>query len=111
MPFDREKAAALIRSDTYEKASPQVKAAIVAGLRQEGAEAGATKPEDIGATTAVTSRGPAKFWKSKAYTWADRLLPFLPAAGAMANGLLAAPKSDDEHSCWQRSWIVVSGRF
>jgi hypothetical protein len=34
-------------------------------------------------------RGPAKGWKAKAYTAADRLLPMLPAAGMTIGGLAA----------------------
>ena len=88
MPFDKIKAAEMLKSDAYQKATPAVKQAIVARLRKEAADAGATTPGDISSTSAATLRAPAKGWKSTAYTWADRLLPMLPAAGSTIGGLM-----------------------
>jgi hypothetical protein len=90
MPFDREKAAAMLKSDAYTKATPQVKQAIVARLRAE-ASADAAAPHDT--VSAPPKLASAKGLKSAAYTAIDRALPFLPAAGATVGGMVAGPES------------------
>lgn len=87
MPFDREKAAAMLKSDAYTKASPEVRAAIVARLRAEAAA------DSRPTVSAQPKLGTAKGFKSAAYTAIDRALPFLPAAGATVGGIAAAPES------------------
>jgi hypothetical protein len=88
MPFDREKAAALLKSDTYTKAKPEVQQAIVARLRKEAAEDSKT-PTVSAAPKLSTWKG----IKSAMYTGIDRALPFLPAVGATIGGLAASPES------------------
>jgi hypothetical protein len=99
MPFDREKAAALLKSDAYTKASPEVRQAIVERLRKEAstdAAPAAAAPANKGAKREVqhTLDAPkvgSKDWaKGKFYTWADRLLPILPAAGSTAGAMLTS---------------------
>jgi hypothetical protein len=91
MPFDKEKAAAMLKSDAYAKASPQVKQAIVARLRAEASADAAAPPHDT--VSAAPKMSTVKGLKSAAYTAIDRALPFLPAAGATAGGIAAGPES------------------
>lgn len=103
MPFDREKAAALLKSDAYTKASPEVKQAIVNRLRAEASDAGVATPKETvsakpkfgvkDALEIAIARPTSPAAKSVVYTAIDRALPFLPAAGATIGGMLAGPES------------------
>jgi hypothetical protein len=86
MPFDREKAAALLKSDAYTKAKPEVQQAIVARLRAEASSSHDT-------VSAAPKLSTWKGIKSAMYSGIDRALPFLPAAGATIGGAAAAPES------------------